>query len=210
MNPIKKYLLIVNAHEWEGVVKNSYKLVLRGRNVESLRNGLSSFIRTEIESKTKGSLNSNIDFLKLEEIETEIKTAIDNWELYPSSEKLYQRDYRYEPEPGDPNPCIEYTQVKNIIKFPLFRTSYEIEVKDVTNDSRLSSCREVIVMSTTTEEIFKLEYPEIIYVKDAGEEKGEEIVYENGHYEIICKTSSELDEHLLCWKRDVLKVKECL
>ena len=210
MNTSKKYLLIVNAHKSEGVDKNSYKLVLRGGNIDTLRNGLSSFIRNEIELMTKESLKTKINLLKMEEIEKEIKTAIDNWELYPSSEKLYQKDYLYEPEPGDPNPHTEYTQVKNIIKFPLLETEYDIHVKEVTDDSRLSSCKEVIVMSTDNEDIFTLEYPEIIYVKDADEEKDGEITYDNGYHETICKTSSEMEEHLLCWKRDVIKVVECV
>lgn len=83
-------------------------------------------------------------------------------------------------------------------------------MKDITDDIRLSSCREVIVMSTNTEEPFILEYPEIIYIKDAEEEKEEEIVYENGHYETVCKSSSEMEEYLLCLNRDVLKIEECL
>ena len=206
MNTSKKYLLIVNAHKSEGVDKNPFKVVLRGGNEESLRNGLSNFIKDEIKSMTKETLKTNLNLLKMEEIEKEIKTAVDNWELYPSSEKLIQKDYLYEPEPGDPNPRIEYTQVKNIIKFPLLETEYVIEVKDVTDDARLSSCKEVIVMSRDTEEIFNLDYPEIIYVKDADEEKDEEIIYDNGYYETICKTSSEMDEYLLCWNRDVMKV----
>ena len=206
MNTSKKYLLIVNAHKSEGNDKNSYKLVLRGGNIDSLRQGLSSFIRNEIELMIKESLKNNINLLKMKDIEKEIKTAIDNWELYPSSEKLYQKDYLYEPEPGDANPHTEYTQVKNIIKFPLLETEYDIHVKEVTNDPRLSSCKEVIVMSTDTEDIFTLEYPEIIYVKDADEEKEEAIIYDNGYHETICKTSSEMDEYLLCWHRDVIKV----
>lgn len=210
MDTSKKYLLIVNAHKSEADDKNSYKLVLRGGNIDCLRKGLSSFIRNEIESITKESVNPSINFLKLEEIEEEIKTAIDNWELYPSSKKLYQKDYLYEPGPGDPNPRTEYTQVRNIIKFPFLETEFDIYVKEVTDDPRLSSCKEVIVMSTDTEDVFTLEYPEIIYVKDADEEKDEEVIYDNGYHETICKTSSQMEEYLLCWKRDVLKVEECI
>ena len=142
----------------------------------------------------------------MEEIEKEIKTVIDNWELYPSSEKLHQKDYLYEPEPGDPNPHTKYTQVKIIIKFPLLETEYDIHVKEVTDDPRLLACKEVIVMSTDTEDIINIAYPEIIYVKDTDEEKEEAIIYDNGYHETIFNTSYEMDENLLCWNRDVMKV----
>lgn len=210
MTTTKKYLMIVSAHKSEGTDKSSFKVVLRGSNEKSLRNGLSNFLRKEIESISNTTLKRRLNLISSEEIENEINKSVDNWELNPSSEKLYHREYLYEPEPGDGNPRIEFTQVKNIIKFPLLETEYDIEVKDVTDNPRLSSCKEVIVMSTVTEEIFTLEYPEIIYIKDTEEEKDEEIEYENGHYETIFKTSSEMDEYLLCWNRDVIKIEECI
>ena len=210
MNKSKKYLVIINTHKSDGSEKNTYKLVLRGENEESLRGGISNFIKNEIESMSDATLRNQFGLHSSEVIEEEIKTAIDNWELYPPAEKLYKKKYLYEPEPGDPNPRTEFTQVKNIIKIPMSGYEYDTVVKEVTDDPRLSSCKEVIVMWTDTEDIFNLEYPEIIYVKDIDDEKDEEIVYENGHYETICKTSSESEEYLLGWNRDVLKVVECL
>ena len=55
MNISKKYLLMVKDHKSEGNDKNSYKLVLRGGNIDSLRKGLLSFIRNEIELMIKES-----------------------------------------------------------------------------------------------------------------------------------------------------------
>lgn len=205
----KRYLVIINAHNSKGDNLNSYKTVLRGGNEESLRKGLSGFLRREIESNSDSNLKKRLDLLSSEEVENEINKCIEKWELRPSSGSLYRKEYIYEPEPGSPNPSMKYTQVKNIIRFPMLETEYDMEVKEVTDYPRLSSCREVIVMSTDTEEGFRLEYPEIIYIKDADEEKDEEIIYSNGYYETICKTSSEMEEYLLCWKRDVMKVEEC-